>query len=91
MKNFIKQTNRYFSLSLCVGILLASCTDLEVEPTDSLLDDGFTGIQTAEAASSQITAMYNDVNGYFGTQANLYALNEVTCTNTLGRLNTPTF
>nr|WP_288934086.1 RagB/SusD family nutrient uptake outer membrane protein [uncultured Allomuricauda sp.] len=78
MKNFIKQTNRYFSLSLCVGILLASCTDLEVEPTDSLLDDGFTGIQTAEAASSQITAMYNDVNGYFGTQANLYALNEVT-------------
>ncbi len=78
MKNFIKQTNRYFSLSLCVGILLASCTDLEVEPTDSLLDDGFTGIQTAEAASSQITAMYNDAYGYFGTQANLYALNEVT-------------
>ena len=78
MKKFIKQTNKYFTLSLFVGVMLTSCTDLEVEPTDSLLDDGFTGIQTAEAASSQITAMYNDVNGYFGTQANLYALNEVT-------------
>ncbi|MAU17423.1 MAG: RagB/SusD family nutrient uptake outer membrane protein [Muricauda sp.] len=78
MKKFIKQTNKYFSLSLFVALMLTSCTDLEVEPTDSLLDEGFTGIQTAEAASSQISAMYNDVYGYFGTQANLYALNEVT-------------
>lgn len=78
MKNILKHTNRYLTLTLFVGILVTSCTDLEVEPTDSRLAEGFTGIQTAELAASQITAMYNNVNGYFGTQANLYALNEVT-------------
>ena len=78
MKNILKHTNRYLTLTLFVGILVTSCTDLEVEPTDSRLAEGFTGIQTAELAASQITAMYNNVNGYFGTQANLYALTEVT-------------
>ena len=78
MRNILKQTNRYLALPLLAGAMLTSCTDLEVEPTDSLLAEGFTGIETAEAASSQVTAMYNDLYGYFGTQANLYALNEVT-------------
>jgi len=78
MRNILKQTNRYLTLPLLAGVMLTSCTDLEVEPTDSLLAEGFTGIETAEAASSQVTAMYNDLYGYFGTQANLYALNEVT-------------
>lgn len=77
MKNILKVTNRYLTLTLLVGVMLTSCTDLEVEPTDSILAEGFTGL-SAEAAASQITAMYNNVNGYFGTQANLYALNEVT-------------
>ncbi|MBR9853245.1 MAG: RagB/SusD family nutrient uptake outer membrane protein [Algicola sp.] len=78
MKNILKQTNRYLAFPLLVSVMLTACTDLEVEPTDSLLDEGFTGIATAEASASQVTAMYNDLYGYFGTQANLYALNEVT-------------
>jgi len=78
MKNILKHSNKYMTLTLLVGVMLTSCTDLEVEPTDSRLADGFTGIQTAELAASQITAMYNNVNGYVGTQANLYALTEVT-------------
>lgn len=78
MKNILKQTNRYLAFPLLASVMLTACTDLEVEPTDSLLDEGFTGIATAEASASQVTAMYNDLYGYFGTQANLYALNEVT-------------
>ena len=77
MRNILKQTNRYLALPLLAGVMLTSCTDLEVEPTDSLLADGFSGL-TSEASTSQVTAMYNDLYGYFGTQANLYALNEVT-------------
>ena len=77
MRNILKQTNRYLALPLLAGAMLTSCTDLEVEPTDSLLADGFSGL-TSEASTSQVTAMYNDLYGYFGTQANLYALNEVT-------------
>ncbi|MEQ5790303.1 RagB/SusD family nutrient uptake outer membrane protein [Muricauda sp. NFXS6] len=77
MKNILKHTNRYLALPLLAGVMLTSCTDLEVEPTDSRLADGFSGL-SSEASTSQVTAMYNDLYGYFGTQANLYALNEVT-------------
>lgn len=78
MKNFLRQTNKISALSLGVAMLFASCTDLEVEQTDSLLSPSFSGIETAEEAASQVTAMYNNVNGYIGDQANLYALSEVT-------------
>lgn len=78
MKKVMKKTNIFATISLFVVILLASCTDLEVEQTDSLLAEGFSGIPTTEEAASQVTAMYNNVNGYVGDQANLYALSEVT-------------
>ena len=42
MRNILKQTNRYLALPLLAGVMLTSCTDLEVEPTDSLLAEGFT-------------------------------------------------
>ncbi|WP_431162508.1 RagB/SusD family nutrient uptake outer membrane protein [Flagellimonas beolgyonensis] len=78
MKKVMKQSNRIATTLLFVGILFASCTNLEVEQTDSLLAEGFAGIPTAEEAASQVTAMYNNVNGYVGAQDNLYALSEVT-------------
>lgn len=78
MKKVMRQSNKIATISLFVAILLASCTNLEVEQTDSLLAEGFTGIQTADEAASQVSAMYNNVNGYLGDQANLFALSEVT-------------
>ncbi|MGB5204532.1 MAG: RagB/SusD family nutrient uptake outer membrane protein, partial [Eudoraea sp.] len=65
-------------LSLPALVLFFSCTNLEIEATDSLLAPNFEGIATAEEAASQVSAMYNSINGYIGDQANLYALSEVT-------------
>ena len=59
-------------------VFIFSCTDLEVEQTDSILAEEFTGIPTEEESASQVSAMYNDLRGYIGDQANLFALSEVT-------------
>lgn len=72
--------NKYTKvLTVCVMTLgvLFSCTDLEIEETDSILATGFEGL-TPEEASSSVNAMYNSLNGYIGDQANLFALSEVT-------------
>ncbi len=65
---------------VCLIVLAAvSCTDLKVEPTDSLFPDAdelsFRGI---DEPAGFVTGMYNSLNGYIGDQANLYALSEVT-------------
>lgn len=57
-----------------------SCTDLEIEETDSLISEG-TGGTSFSGVSSPGTALddlYNKVGGDFGTQENMYALSEVT-------------
>jgi len=59
-------------------VMAFACTDLEVEQTDSTLAPGFTGIATPEEASSQVSAMYNNIRGFVGDQANLFAMSEVT-------------
>lgn len=64
-------------LYLCC-LILFSCTDLEIEETDSSLEDNFSGIPTAEEAESSVDAVYNSLRSYIGDQANLYALTEVT-------------
>lgn len=64
--------------TLCIGVLVASCTDLKIEETDSIFSDeagGFTGVENVDGA---ITNLYNGVNGMLGDQANFFALNEVT-------------
>ena len=65
-----------YLLFILVGVFsLASCTDLEIEETDSIIDDGFQGL---DDPSSALTQLYNNVYGQWGNQANRYALYEVT-------------
>ncbi|MGB5355281.1 MAG: RagB/SusD family nutrient uptake outer membrane protein [Eudoraea sp.] len=78
MINYSKTKLKSTILSVFTLVLLFSCTDLEIEETDSLLAANFEGVPTAEEAASQVTSMYNNINGYIGDQANLYALSEVT-------------
>lgn len=66
--------------SACAMVLvMGSCTDLEIEPTDSLFPSAdelaFRGI---DEPSGFVTNMYNSLNGNLGDQANLFALSEVT-------------
>lgn len=81
MKNIRKTRN---ILKLLAGIILVggtvmSCSDLEIEGTDSIIKDaneaGFQGVSDPE---SFLDNAYNSLRGYIGDQANLYALSEVT-------------
>ena len=59
---------------------LISCTDLEIEETDSIISEGggdsdFPGLSDPASALSDL---YNKVGGDFQTQENMYALSEVT-------------
>lgn len=54
---------------------LSSCTDLEIEETDSIISEGFQGLADP---SSTVDELYNRLNGQYGDQANLFALTEVT-------------
>lgn len=54
---------------------LSSCTDLEIEETDSIINEGFQGLADP---GSTVDELYNRLNGQYGDQANLYALSEVT-------------
>jgi len=61
-----------------LSLLTVSCTDLEIEETDSIIAEGsvvFEGVADVDAA---ITNLYNDVYGQLTDQANFYALQEVT-------------
>ena len=54
---------------------LASCTDLEIEETDSFISAGFQGLQDPAAS---LNALYGQTYGQLGDQANTFALREVT-------------
>ena len=73
MKKQIKFSVFFFSTFL----VLFSCTDLEIEETDSILAENFNGL-SADEASSSLTNMYNSLNGFVGTQESLYSMSEVT-------------
>ena len=62
-------------LAVMVLAMLGSCTDLEVDQTDSINAAAFEGVADPEAF---INGLYNNLNGFVGDQANLFALNEVT-------------
>ncbi|APG59757.1 RagB/SusD family nutrient uptake outer membrane protein [Christiangramia salexigens] len=74
---FNLKSNRF--LTICaIGSLLvstSSCTDLEIEETDSIISAGFTGVENPD---SFVEGIYVGLNGRIGDQANLYALSEVT-------------
>lgn len=78
MINYLKNKAKILTFSVIGLSVLFSCTDLEVEETDSLLVTNFQGIESAEAAASSVSTMYNQINGYIGSQADLFALSEVT-------------
>lgn len=71
---------KFVFASLFILGLTFSCTDLEIEETDSLIseetgDVGFSGVTNP---SSALNDLYNKVGGDFATQENMYALSEVT-------------
>lgn len=63
-------------LSLISIVALQSCSDLELEATDSVIQDvSFTGLADSEAS---LAGLYSSTWGMLGDQANFFALNEVT-------------
>lgn len=72
--------NRFklFALTALSIVLAISCTNLEIEETDSNFPEdtgeGFSGVGDP---ASQVDGLYNDLNGHFGDQANYFALTEV--------------
>ncbi len=64
-----------FSFALLAAAVVVSCTDLEIEETDSFITAGFVGL---ENPSSALEGLYNTIGGQLADQANTYALNEVT-------------
>lgn len=55
--------------------LLFSCTDLEIEPTDSLITEGFAGVANIQGEVENISNII--AGGDLATAGGLYALNEV--------------
>tara|TARA_R110002051_G_scaffold295922_1_gene361870 strand:- start:18122 stop:19762 length:1641 start_codon:yes stop_codon:yes gene_type:complete len=68
------QLNIYLT-SFLLALGFVSCTDLEIEETDSFISDGFQGL---ENPSSSLDALYSNIRGQLSDQANTYALVEVT-------------
>ncbi|GAA0711497.1 RagB/SusD family nutrient uptake outer membrane protein [Aquimarina litoralis] len=64
-------------LTLLSVVLIVSCTDLEIEGTDSVIVNQ-TGEFTGVNPSSAINQIIGNLTNQIGDQANLYALNEVT-------------
>lgn len=65
-----------------VSLLAVSCTDLEIEASDSLLTDEASNFEGVDATAA-LNNVYNDVYGQLGDQANFFALNEVSTDETL--------
>lgn len=68
------QFKLYF-LTFLVVIGLTSCTNLEIEETDSIISEGFQGLADP---SSTVDEILNRMSGQYGDQANKFALDEVT-------------
>ncbi|WP_339916723.1 RagB/SusD family nutrient uptake outer membrane protein [Yeosuana marina] len=71
-------TNFNLLFSLLAMAVLASCTNLDLIASDSIVSTdtggGFTGVEDPAAA---LTGIYGQFNGIYGTQENVYALEEV--------------
>ncbi|MEO2069937.1 MAG: RagB/SusD family nutrient uptake outer membrane protein [Zunongwangia sp.] len=72
---------KYLYSTILAGVLSISysCTNLELDDTDSISrdasGDGFNGVENVE---SSLTNAYNSIQGHLQTQENLYALQEAT-------------
>ncbi|WP_430909216.1 RagB/SusD family nutrient uptake outer membrane protein [Maribacter sp. 2-571] len=70
----MKKIVKYLSLTLPIAALV-SCSDLEIEPTDSFISDGFAGVANVQGEVANISNII--AGGNLGNQDGLYALNEV--------------
>jgi hypothetical protein len=66
---------KFLSLAILAVFGLYSCTDLEIEETDSFISEGFQGLEDPQSALDQL---YNQVGGQLGNQEDTYALTTVT-------------
>lgn len=68
----------YFLMCFMTLVLVASCTNLDLIADDSIVSvesgDGFSGVEDPAASLDNI---YNQYNGIYGGQENVYALAEV--------------
>ena len=61
----MKRSNfKIYFLTLASVIGLTSCTNLEIEETDSIISEGFQGLADP---SSTVDNLYNNLGGAFGT------------------------
>ncbi len=70
-----KNNIKFYITCLFLAVGLASCTDLKIEESDSIISEGFQGLADP---SSTVDQLYNRLNGQYGDQGNLFALSEVT-------------
>ena len=75
MTNFMK----VMLSSLSVAVLVISCTNLEIDQTDSLFEDpNDASFQGVADPASFVDDIYNALRGQIGNQADFFALSEVT-------------
>lgn len=78
-----KQFNlKIYALSLTVMLALGSCSNLEIEGTDSIIKGALIFEGVANPAEA-LAGVYGGTFGMLGDQANFFALNEVTTDQTL--------
>jgi len=70
----MKRITKYLNITLLVSLVF-SCTDLEIEGTDSLITDGFAGVANVQGEVANIRNIV--AGGQLGNQEGLFALNEV--------------
>ena len=70
----MKKIINYICLTLPIAMIF-SCTDLEIEPTDSLITEGFAGVANIQGEVENISNII--AGGNLGNQDGLFALNEV--------------
>lgn len=73
MKNI---TKRLHLILLFLFVFYSSCTNLEIEGTDSLITDGFAGVANIEGEVNNLANII--AGGQLANQEGLFALNEVT-------------
>ena len=66
---------KILTLSVLSMVGITSCTNLEIEQTDSIISDGFQGLADP---NSTVTNLYGGLGGQYAGQDNYFALQEVT-------------
>jgi len=70
---------KYYLWMICSALFILSCTNLEIDETDSIISqssgEGFTGVSDPGSA---LVDLYNSIKGNIESNDNLYALSSVT-------------